>query len=117
MLDDVIGTISRRLSERLAIAEGRLGFPLIVPQPWSVTASPASPDKLLKFSATYVGLFSDLSKNPFLQPAKATDLKFATPRCWAGSEFQVQSCFRTIESKASLDLKCDFQPDPNRGRV
>ena len=49
--------------------------------------------------------------------AKATDLKFASPRGQAGSEFQVQSCFRGIVSKAPLDLKCDDEVDPATGRI
>jgi hypothetical protein len=61
-------------------------------------------------------LLENLRKNTAIV-AKATDLKFASPKGQPGSEFQVQSCFRGIVSKASLDLECDDKVDPDTGRI
>ncbi|MGE0626961.1 MAG: hypothetical protein AB7O43_03995 [Hyphomicrobiaceae bacterium] len=51
--------------------------------------------------------------------AKATDLKFASVRGWAGSgvDFKSRVALEHYDFKASLDLKCDFEIDPGVGRI
>jgi hypothetical protein len=49
--------------------------------------------------------------------AKATDLKFTSLEARRGVNFKSKVALERYDSKASLDLECDFEIDPGVGRI